>query len=63
LKEETKEFERMEIEYGARVFDDSIPMPRIFIPSLMRSGNTLFRSLFEGITGTLTSATVKLVKP
>jgi hypothetical protein len=50
-------------EYGPRPFADNQEFPKIFIASLMRSGSTFFRSLFQQVTGTCTGAAGRLLDP
>jgi hypothetical protein len=52
LQEETQHFIDMFQEYGPRPFADDQQFPKVFIASLMRSGSTFFRNVFQQVTGT-----------
>jgi hypothetical protein len=45
--EEIKAFENTIKEWGPLFLDEKKPVPRVYIASLMRSGNTFFRTLLE----------------
>jgi len=59
--EEIKQFEEITAANRPMFLDETINTPKIAFASLMRSGNTFYRRLFEEVTGVASGSNIELM--